>query len=312
MTRHFLTVDELSAGELTALLDRADHHRAQRGRSAALAGRTVGLIFEKPSTRTRVSFEVAVAELGGTPLVLSSRDLQLGRGETIADTARVLSRYLHALVVRTFGQDRLEELAAAGSVPVINALSDHSHPCQALADLQTVRARLGALAGVRMAYVGDGNNVAHSLLRACALAGMHLTVVTPPGHEPDPAVVTAAGRRAQHSGATVAVTTDATVGVKDAQVVYTDVWASMGQEDEHAARVERFGAYQVDADLLALAAPGAIVLHCLPAHRGEEIAADVIDGPQSAVWDQAENRLHAQKALLELLLADGTARGSTP
>jgi len=306
MTRHFLTVDELSAGELTALLDRADHHRAQRGRSAALAGRTVGLIFEKPSTRTRVSFEVAVAELGGTPLVLSSRDLQLGRGETIADTARVLSRYLHALVVRTFGQDRLEELAAAGTIPVINALSDHSHPCQALADLQTVRARLGALPGVRMAYVGDGNNVAHSLLRAGALAGMHLTVVTPPGHEPDPAVVAAAERRAEDSGATVAVTTDATVGVKDAQVVYTDVWASMGQEDEHAARVARFGSYQVNADLLALAAPGAIVLHCLPAHRGEEISADVIDGPQSAVWDQAENRLHAQKALLELLLDDGT------
>jgi ornithine carbamoyltransferase len=306
MTRHFLTIDELSAGELTALLDRADHHRAQRGRSAALAGRTVGLIFEKPSTRTRVSFEVAVAELGGTPLVLSSRDLQLGRGETIADTARVLSRYLHALVVRTFGQDRLEELAAAGSIPVINALSDHSHPCQALADLQTVRARLGALPGVRMAYVGDGNNVAHSLLRAGALAGMHLTVVTPPGHEPDPAVVAAAERRAEDSAATVAVTTDAIVGVKDAQVVYTDVWASMGQEDEHAARVARFGSYQVNADLLALAAPGAIVLHCLPAHRGEEISADVIDGPQSAVWDQAENRLHAQKALLELLLDDGT------
>jgi len=306
MTRHFLTIDELSAGELSALLDRADHHRALRGRSATLAGRTVGLIFEKPSTRTRVSFEVAVAELGGTPLVLSSRDLQLGRGETIADTARVLSRYLHALVVRTFGQDRLEELAAAGTIPVINALSDHSHPCQALADLQTVRARLGALPGVRMAYVGDGNNVAHSLLRACALAGMHLTVVTPPGHEPDPAVVAAAERRAEGSGATVAVTTDPTVGVKDAQVVYTDVWASMGQEDEHAARVERFGSYQVNADLLALAAPGAIVLHCLPAHRGEEISADVIDGPQSAVWDQAENRLHAQKALRELLLDDGT------
>jgi ornithine carbamoyltransferase len=312
MTRHFLTVDELSAGELIALLDRADHHRANRGTSNVLAGRTVGLIFEKPSTRTRVSFEVAVAELGGTPLVLSSRDLQLGRGETIADTARVLSRYLDAMVVRTFGQDRLEQLAAAGSIPVINALSDHSHPCQALADLQTVRARIGTLAGVRMAYVGDGNNVAHSLLRACALTGMHLTVVTPPGHEPDPAVVAAAEQVAQRTGATVAVTNDAAVGVKDAQVVYTDVWASMGHEDEHAVRVARFGAYQVNADLLALAAPGAIVLHCLPAHRGEEIAADVIDGPQSVVWDQAENRLHAQKALLELLLDDSTASGWTP
>ncbi|HSJ44652.1 MAG TPA: ornithine carbamoyltransferase [Euzebyales bacterium] len=299
--RSYLTVTELSADELTAVLDRADEHRADRRRRAALDGRTIALIFEKPSTRTRVSFEVAVSELGGTPLVLSSRDLQLGRGETVGDTARVLSRYVHGLVVRTFAQQRLEELAGYSTVPVVNALSDHSHPCQVLADLQTVRARLGALAGVRLAYVGDGNNVAHSLLRAGALAGMHVTVASPADHAPDPAVVAEATALAGASDGSVTVTDDPAVGVKGAQVVYTDVWASMGQDDERDARAATFRPYQVDAQLLARAADDAIVLHCLPAHRGEEIAADVIDGPRSAVWDQAENRLHAQKALLELL-----------
>ena len=299
--RSYLTVTELSADELTAVLDRADEHRADRRRRDALDGRTIALIFEKPSTRTRVSFEVAVGELGGTPIVLSSRDLQLGRGETVADTARVLSRYVHGLVVRTFAQQRLEDLAEHGTVPVVNALSDHSHPCQVLADLQTIRARVGALAGVRLAYVGDGNNVAHSLLRAGALAGMHVVVGAPAGHAPDPAVVAEATALAEVSDGSVTVTDDPAVAVKGAQVVYTDVWASMGQEDAHDARVATFRPYQVDAQLLAGAAGDAIVLHCLPAHRGEEIAADVIDGPQSAVWDQAENRLHAQKALLELL-----------
>jgi ornithine carbamoyltransferase len=301
MTRHFLTLADVSADELAALLDRADEHRRDRRIRDSLAGLTIGLLFEKPSTRTRVSFEVAVTELGGAPLVLSSRDLQLGRGETVADTARVLSRYLHALVVRTFGQERLEELATAGSIPIINALSDHAHPCQVLADLQTVRARLGTLAGVRLTYVGDGNNVAHSLLRGGALAGMHVVIVTPPGHAPDPVVVAAAQATASGTGGSVAVATDPQVAVKDAQVIYTDVWASMGQEDQHAARLERFRPYQVNAELLSMA-PEAIVLHCLPAHRGEEITDEVIDGPQSAVWDQAENRLHAQKALLELLM----------
>jgi ornithine carbamoyltransferase len=299
--RSYLKVTELSADELTAVLDRADEHRADRRRRDALDGRTIALIFEKPSTRTRVSFEVAVSELGGSPLVLSSRDLQLGRGETVADTARVLSRYVHGLVVRTFAQQRLEDLAEHGTVPVVNALSDHSHPCQVLADLQTVRARLGTLAGVRLAYVGDGNNVTHSLLRAGALAGMHVVVASPADHAPDPAVVAEATSLARASDGSVTVTDDPAVGVKGAQVVYTDVWASMGQDDERDARVATFRPYQVDAQLLARAADGAIVLHCLPAHRGEEIAADVIDGPRSAVWDQAENRLHAQKALLELL-----------
>jgi ornithine carbamoyltransferase len=299
--RSYLTVTELSADELVWVLNRADEHRMDRRRRDTLAGRTIGLIFEKPSTRTRVSFEVGIAELGGTPLVLSSRDLQLGRGETVADTARVLSRYVHGLVVRTFAQQRLEELATHGTVPVVNALSDHSHPWQALADLQTVRARFGTLAGVRLAYVGDGNNVAHSLLRAGALAGMHVVVVAPEGHGPDADVVAEAADLCDATGGSVAVTDDPTIGVKGANVIYTDVWASMGQEDEHDARVAAFRAYQVDDTLLGAAADDAIVLHCLPAHRGEEITAEVIDGPRSAVWDQAENRLHAQKALLELL-----------
>jgi ornithine carbamoyltransferase len=310
MTRHLTSLLDLSPAETGRVLDLADEVKKSPGKyTSGLAGKSIAMIFAKQSTRTRISFEVGIHQLGGQALALSTgggTGMQMGRGETIHDTAKVLSRYLSAIVIRTFEQAEVDGLAEHGSIPVVNALTDLYHPCQALADLQTVRARLGALPGVRMAYVGDGNNVAHSLLRAGALAGMHLTVVTPPGHEPDPAVVAAAERRAEDSGATVAVTTDATVGVKDAQVVYTDVWASMGQEDEHAARVARFGSYQVNADLLALAAPGAIVLHCLPAHRGEEISADVIDGPQSAVWDQAENRLHAQKALLELLLDDGT------
>ncbi len=301
MTRHFLTIADLTAAELDMLLDRADVHRSDRRIRDGLDGTTIGLIFEKPSTRTRVSFEVAVSELGGTPLVLSARDLQLGRGETVGDTARVLSRYVHGLVVRTFAQQRLDELALSGTIPVINALSDHSHPCQALADLQTIRARLGALRGVRLTYVGDGNNVAHSLLRAGGLAGMHTTIVHPEGHAPDPVVVAEAERTASRSGGSVSLTTDPVDGVKGAQVVYTDVWASMGQDDERASRVARFERYRVDADLLAAADNDAIVLHCLPAHRGEEIAAEVIDGPRSVVWDQAENRLHAQKALLELL-----------
>ena len=299
--RSYLTVTELSADELRAVLDRADEHRADRHRREALDGRTIALIFEKPSTRTRVSFEVAISELGGTPLALSSRDLQLGRGETVADTARVLSRYVHGLVVRTFAQQRLEDLAAHGTVPVVNALSDHSHPCQVLADLQTVRARMGMLGGVRLAYVGDGNNVTHSLLRAGALTGMHVVVASPRDHAPDPAVVAEATALAEASDGSVTVTEDPVVGVSGAQVVYTDVWASMGQDDEREARIATFSPYEVDARLLAHAADDAIVLHCLPAHRGEEIAADVIDGPRSVVWDQAENRLHAQKALLELL-----------
>jgi ornithine carbamoyltransferase len=307
MTAHFLSVTSLSPQELVAVLDRADELKAAPGPRQDLRGRSVGLIFEKPSTRTRVSFDVAVHELGGHPVVLNAGDLQLGRGETIEDTARVLSRYLSALVVRTFAQERLERLAAAGSIPVVNALSDAAHPCQALADLQTVREAKGDLAGVRLAYLGDGNNVAHSLLEAGAMTGMHVAVATPPGFEPAADVVAEARRLAAAGGGSVTVTGDPREAAEDADVVYTDVWASMGQEEEHAARLARFRGYQVDRDVLGVAHPDAVVLHCLPAHRGEEIAADVIDGPRSRVWDQAENRLHAQKALLLHLLAGAAA-----
>ena len=303
MKRDFLTIDQLSSAELNALLDRAAVLKADRRASNALAGRSIGMIFEKPSTRTRVSFEVGIAELGATPVVLSASELQLGRGETIEDTARVLSRYLHALVVRTFEQDRLERLARWGSVPVINALSDLHHPCQALADLLTVREHFGALAGRRLAYVGDGNNVAHSLMEACALAGMHVAVATPTGYEPIAQIATRAEERAAETGGSVSVGNDPKAAVTDADVVYTDVWASMGQEREADERRLFFVPYQVNEALLSHAAPDAIVLHCLPAHRGEEITDEVMESERALVWDQAENRLHTQKALLEWLLS---------
>lgn len=302
MTRHFLDVTDLTADELTALLDRADALKADRRMSDVLGGRSVGMIFEKPSTRTRISFEVGIHELGGHAIVLNAGDLQLGRGETVEDTARVLSGYLAAVVLRTFSQTRLEILASAGSIPVVNALSDASHPCQALADLQTIRARTGGLAGRTLAYFGDGNNVAHSLLDAGALTGMSVVVATPEGFEPDPERVERARGIAVGTGAEMTVTNDPSAAAVGADVLYTDVWASMGQESEQESRLAAFDGFQLSADLVGRASAAAIVLHCLPAHRGEEIAAEVIDGPRSAVWEQAENRLHAQKALLELLL----------
>ncbi len=308
---HFLRADDLDVGQLTDLLDLADRLKAARGlagpdaHAEALAGRTVALVFEKPSTRTRVSFEVAVAELGGHPLPLSSAELQLGRGETIADTAAVMSRFVHAVVIRTFGQDRIDELAANATVPVVNALTDLEHPCQALADLQTLRAaRGGQLAGSVLAYVGDGNNVAHSLLLAGAMAGVEVRVAHPEGYAPDSDIVARARQLAAASGSEVVVTTDAVAAVRGAHAVYTDVWASMGQEAEASARLEAFEPYRVTPELFAHAAADAVFLHCLPAHRGEEVAVEVIDGPASRVFDQAENRLHAQKALLVRLLAD--------
>jgi ornithine carbamoyltransferase len=300
--RDFLTVDALTPAELTCLLDEADRLKAQRAHRRDLAGLAVGMLFEKPSTRSRVSFEVAVTELGGHAVVLSGGDLQLGRGETVEDTARVLSRYLHALVVRTFAQSRLEALAASGSIPVVNALSDFSHPCQALADLQTIRERKGRLAGVRLAYLGDGNNVANSLLLAGAMTGMRVAMGCPPGYAPIPQVVTAAQTLAAESGGEIVVTADPLAAADGADAVYTDVWASMGQEAERDARRLMFHPFQVSRHVMEVADPDAIVLHCLPAHRGEEITAEVLDGPQSAVWDQAENRLHTQKALLALLV----------
>ena len=300
--RDFLSVDDLSSDELIALLDGADRHKAERRQRTTLGGRTVALIFEKPSTRTRVSFEVAVHELGGYPLPLGGGETQLGRGETIEDTAAVLSRYVHAIVLRTFSQENLERLARAGTVPVVNALSDYSHPCQALADLQTIRERKGHLAGLRLAYLGDGNNVAHSLLFAGAKVGMHVTVATPSGYEPIPQVVRRSTEIAAGTGGSVELSNDPAAAAKGADILYTDVWASMGQEMEHGERALIFKPYQLSTDTLAAASPDVVVLHCLPAHRGEEIATEVMDGPNSAVFDQAENRLHTQKALLAWLL----------
>ncbi len=320
MKRDYLTVDALSSAELVKVLDLADELKAERRASQErpataeltaadhsndLAGRSIGMIFEKPSTRTRVSFEVGITELGATPVVLNASELQLGRGETVEDTARVLSRYLHALVVRTFAQSRLEALASAGTIPVINALSDFSHPCQALADLQTIREYKGGLQGLKLAYLGDGNNVANSLLCAGAMVGMHVAVGSPPGYEPIPQVVGIARQLAAETGGQVTVTADALQAARDADVVYTDVWASMGQEGQHDARMLMFRPFQVGYHVVEAARPDAIVMHCLPAHRGEEIAGDVIDGQQSVVWTQAENRLHAQKALLLFLLGQG-------
>lgn len=302
MKRDFLAIESLSGEELRALLDRAAKMKADRRPSDVLAGRSIGMIFEKPSTRTRVSFEVAITELGASAVVLNSSELQLGRGETIEDTARVLSRYLHALVVRTFEQDRLERLARWGSIPVINALSDLMHPCQALADLMTVEEHFGKLEGLSLTYVGDGNNVAHSLLTGCAMVGMNVSVATPAGYEPISQIVKRAGEIAATTGARVEVTTDAAAAAEGADVLYTDVWASMGQEHEAEERKLIFAPYQVNEALVTRAKPNAIVMHCLPAHRGEEITGDVIESPRSVVWDQAENRLHAQKALLEWLL----------
>ena len=303
MTRHFLLDDDLTPAELLGVLDAADRLKKDRFAARPLAGpRSVALIFEKPSTRTRLSFEVGVAELGGHPIAMDSRMSQLGRGEPIEDTARVLSRYCAAIVIRTFGQDRIDALAGASSVPVVNALTDLVHPCQALADLQTIREHKGALAGVTLAYVGDGNNVAHSLLLAGAAAGLHVRVASPGEHAPDSAVVARAGLIAAGTGGSVLVTTDPAAATTGADVLYTDVWASMGQEEEAAQRAGVFAPYVIDAAALDSAAPTAIVLHCLPAHRGEEITAEVLDGPHSVVWDQAENRLHAQKALLAFLL----------
>jgi ornithine carbamoyltransferase len=299
MEHDYLSVDDLSPKELGELLDLAADVKARPEAFAGrLAGRSIALIFEKPSTRTRVSFEVGVAQLGAHPVVLSSTELQLGRGETIEDTGRVLSRYLDAIVLRTFEQERLEVLAGAADVPVINSLSDFEHPCQALADLLTMRERLGSLEGRTLTYLGDGNNVAHSLLLGGAKAGMRVRVATPPGFEPIPQVVQRATEIATGAGGAVEVTNDAVEAARQADVLYTDVWASMGQEAEADERLLVFTPYRVTQSLVEAAADDVVVLHCLPAHRGQEIDAGVIDGPRSAVWDQAENRLHTQKALL--------------
>jgi len=303
MERDYLSVDDLTPEELTALLDLSAKLKAQpEGYADRLHGKAVAMVFEKPSTRTRVSFEVAISSAGGHAVPLLSAELQLGRGETIEDTGRVLSRYVDAVVLRTFEQERLEVLARASSVPVVNALSDFEHPCQCLADLLTVREKKGELAGRTLVYLGDGNNVTHSLLLGCAKSGMRIRVATPPGFEPIPQVVQRASEIARATGGQVEVLNDPEEACAGADVLYTDVWASMGQEAEAGERALVFPAYQLNQPMVKLAAPDVTVLHCLPAHRGQEITDEVIDGPHSAVWDQAENRMHTQKALLLWLL----------
>ncbi len=299
--RDFLRLTDFTREELVAAVERAAEWKLLgKGGPRPLERMTLGLVFEKASTRTRVSFEVAAYQLGGNAMMLSPRDTQLGRGEPIKDTARVLSRYLDALVVRTFEHAKLEDMAAHASVPVVNALTDASHPCQVLADLLTVTERFGAGAlrgpGLEVAWIGDGNNMANSWLEACCLLGFSLRLACPEGYDPDQTLLDRAGGRAR-------LVRSPHEAVRGAQVVNTDVWASMGQEAEERERQRRFAGFTVDRALLASADPQAIVMHCLPAHRGEEIADDVIEGPQSVVFDQAENRLHAQKALLELLLS---------
>ena len=302
--RHLRRDDDLSPSELVEVLDLADELKRDRFARRTLEGpRSVAVLFDKPSTRTRVSFAVGIAELGGYPLVLDAQTSQLGRGETIEDTARVLDRQCAAIVWRTSGQDRLDAMAAASAVPVVNALTDLFHPCQVLADLMTVRERHGRLAGVTLAYLGDGsNNMAHSYLVGGANAGLHVRIGTPEGYQPDPEVLGRARELAGETGGSVTVTSDAAAAAAGADVLATDTWVSMGQEAEAQDRAHPFEPFAVDGRALALAAPGAIVLHCLPAYRGREISAEVLDGPASAVWDEAENRLHAQKALLVHLL----------
>ena len=313
MPRHFLTGVELAPKELTALLTRALELKAARAAllsgaaggspTGALAGRSVALVFDKPSTRTRISFEVGVRELGGHPVILREGETQLARGESVRDTALVLSRLVHAIGVRTGPQSVLDELAAHASVPVINMLTADHHPCQALADLLTLRERFGTTEGLRLAYVGDGNNVATSLMLLGARAGLSVAVATPEELAPEPQVVEAA-RAATANGGDITLTTDPAEAARGAHALYTDVWVSMGDEEGADQRRALLEPFRLEGRLLALARDDAVVLHCLPAHPGEEIAEDVLYGERSAVWDQAENRLHAQKALLELLLVE--------
>jgi ornithine carbamoyltransferase len=299
--RDFLRVNDWAPDELLFVLELADRLKARQREHIDhrhLEGRTLGMIFQKPSTRTRVSFEAGMFHLGGTALYLAAGDLQLGRGETIKDTARVLSRYLDGIMIRTFAQADVDDLADHADIPVINGLTDDFHPCQALADVMTIRERLGEFDGVRVAYLGDGNNVCHSLMVACAKLGMDFVAATPEGYEPDETVVGWAREAAEASGGSVEVAHDPRAAAQGADVLYTDVWTSMGQEEERDRRVRDLEAYRIDDGLVALASERAIVLHCLPAHYGEEITEEVLYSPRSAVWDQAENRLHSQKALL--------------
>jgi ornithine carbamoyltransferase len=299
--RSFTRIADWSRDDLLEVLDLADElKRLQHAREEhhLLPGRTLGMIFQKPSTRTRVSFEVGMYQLGGMGLYLSAGDLQLGRGETIKDTAVVLSRYLDGIMIRTFAQSDVEELAEHASIPVINGLTDTAHPCQALADVMTIRERFGRLEGLKVVYLGDGNNVCASLMVACAKLGLDFVAATPADYRPDEEAV----RIAREADGSVELTDDPRAAVEGADVLYTDVWTSMGQDAEREQRLHDLTGYGIDAELLSRAGGGAVVLHCLPAHYGEEITEDVLYGPQSAVWDEAENRLHAQKALLALVM----------
>jgi ornithine carbamoyltransferase len=302
--RHFLRDDDLTPDEQAEVLTLAADLKKEPFRARPLEGpRGVAVIFEKNSTRTRFSFEMGIAQLGGHAVVVDGRSTQLGREETLEDTGVVLSRYVDAIVWRTFAQERLTAMATGSTVPIVNALSDEFHPCQVLADLQTIAERKGSLQGLKMTYFGDGaNNMAHSLMLGGVTAGIDVTIAAPAGFEPHPQFVAAAQKRAAETGATVAVTSDARAAAEGVDVLVTDTWTSMGQENDGLDRVRPFRPFQINAQLMEIADPAAVVLHCLPAHRGHEITDDVIDGPQSAVWDEAENRLHAQKALLVWLL----------
>jgi ornithine carbamoyltransferase len=306
--RHLLSVFDLTGEEIARLLARAaelkrDHlsHAAPTG-GRPLHGQTLGLIFQKASTRTRISFEVAMTQLGGHSLFLSADEMQLGRGEPIADTARVLSGYLHGVVIRTFEHATLESWAAHATIPVINGLTDLHHPCQALSDVLTIQERFNRLSGLKLAYIGDGNNVAHSLVEAAARTGLSIALACPKGYQPDAQILARARREARATGATIELTTTPVAAAAGSHILYTDVWTSMGQERQAARRRKAFRGYQVTRSLIARAQSNAIVLHCLPAHRGEEITDEVMDSPQSAIFQQAENRLHMQKAILEWLL----------
>jgi ornithine carbamoyltransferase len=299
MTRHFLSIPDFSKPELISLFDLATRMKQGSYREKPLLGKTLGMIFAKASTRTRVSFEVGAFQLGGHALFLSARDIQLGRGEPIRDTARVLSRYLDGIMIRTYDHADVEELARYASIPVINGLTDLLHPCQVLADLLTVREALGGWDGKVMAWIGDGNNMANSWINAAGTLGFELRLACPKGYEPNPEIL-----KRNSSRTRITLTADPKEAARGAHVINTDVWASMGQEEEQEKRVRAFQGYMVDRGLMSSAAPGAIFLHCLPAHRGEEVAEDVIEGKQSRVWDQAENRLHVQKAVMAILMGE--------
>lgn len=305
--RDFLTLLDYSTEEISYLLQLAKELKAKQKAGKTyqpLLGKVLGMIFEKSSTRTRVSFETGIYQLGGTGLFLSTNDIQLGRGETISDTAKVLSGYLDGIMIRTYHQSDIEELASHATIPIINGLSDDFHPCQVLADLQTIEEVKGTLAGLKLAFVGDGNNMANSLMIGAAKMGMNFSIASPKQYLPQASIVEKAKQIAQDTGSIIKVTTDPVEAVKEADVIYTDVWASMGQEAEQAKRLKEFANYQVNQQLLDHAKSDYIFMHCLPAHRGEEVTADIIDGDHSVVFQEAENRLHAQKALMVALMAD--------